>query len=184
MAGKSTVIVLGESKVLLLFILGILNSRITTFAFRRMYDSISLQGGYLRIGPPQVRTIPVPAVVQQVKHVWSEFSLLKDNPLDRYRAFIVAFRAHAPVEPELVSDAFGFIASCAQILMDSRPSNEQQTLELDLLIDSVVGWLYGFPQEIIDKMHDWYDRDNPQTSILIGVLPKSGGASAAQESEM
>jgi hypothetical protein len=58
LAGKSTTIVMSE--VNLLFLLGILNSSVVDFYYATEYGGNRLQGGYLRVGPPQVRTIPVP----------------------------------------------------------------------------------------------------------------------------
>jgi len=55
---KSTTII--ESDADLCWLLGILNSRLMAFYFLSVYGGDRLQGGYLRIGPPQLRTLPVP----------------------------------------------------------------------------------------------------------------------------
>jgi hypothetical protein len=58
LAGKSTTIVLSNS-INLLFLLGILNSRLLTYYYRLIYSGLSLQGGFYRIGPPQIRELPI-----------------------------------------------------------------------------------------------------------------------------
>ena len=49
-----------ESDADLCWLLGILNSRLMGFWFLSVYGGDRLHGGYLRIGPPQLRTLPVP----------------------------------------------------------------------------------------------------------------------------
>jgi hypothetical protein len=58
LAGKSTTIV--TSGLDLRLLLGLLNSRLVSFYFSTVFGGNRLQGGYLRVGPPQVRTIPIP----------------------------------------------------------------------------------------------------------------------------
>jgi hypothetical protein len=58
LAGKSTTIVFGKAD--LRWLLGILNSRLISFYCSVVFGGNKLQGGYLRIGPPQVKTIPIP----------------------------------------------------------------------------------------------------------------------------
>lgn len=58
--GKSTTVVEPGDNVDLLWLLGILNSRLVAFYYLSVFGGDRLQGGYLRIGPPQVRTIPIP----------------------------------------------------------------------------------------------------------------------------
>jgi hypothetical protein len=55
---KSTTVI--ESDADLCWLLGILNSRLIGFYYLSVYGGDRLQGGYLRIGPPQLRTLPVP----------------------------------------------------------------------------------------------------------------------------
>jgi hypothetical protein len=47
----------------LLWLLGILNSRLMAFYYLTVFGGDRLQGGYLRIGPPQIRTLPIPDFV-------------------------------------------------------------------------------------------------------------------------
>lgn len=58
LAGKSTTIVY-DSKLDLRYIIGILNSKLITFYYKQYFSSLSLSGGYLRIGPPQIKEIPI-----------------------------------------------------------------------------------------------------------------------------
>jgi hypothetical protein len=58
LAGKSTVIIF--SPIDLRYLLGILNSHVATLFFTTMFQGNQLQGGYLRVGAPQIRQIPVP----------------------------------------------------------------------------------------------------------------------------
>ena len=59
LAGKSTVIVLTD-KVNLKVLVGVLNSALATYVLRKMFGNLALRGGYVRIGPPQIREIPIP----------------------------------------------------------------------------------------------------------------------------
>jgi len=63
---KSTTVI--ETDADLCWLLGILNSRLMTFYFLSVYGGDRLQGGYLRIGPPQLRTLPVPGYDQANDH--------------------------------------------------------------------------------------------------------------------
>jgi hypothetical protein len=51
--------VITNPKVPLYYLAGILNSRLIDFVFRTMFSGNSLQGGYLRIGPPQLKQLPI-----------------------------------------------------------------------------------------------------------------------------
>jgi Eco57I restriction-modification methylase len=83
---KSTTVI--ESDADLCWLLGVLNSRLMGFCFLSVYGGDRLQGGYLRIGPPQLRTLPVPEY---------------DQANDIHRALaervrlLVAFRERRPV---------------------------------------------------------------------------------------
>ncbi|MBF2002053.1 MAG: N-6 DNA methylase [Synechococcales cyanobacterium M58_A2018_015] len=58
LAGKSTVILRG-SPVDWRYLLGLLNSQLLSFYFRHCYAGNQLQGGYIRIGPSQIRQLPI-----------------------------------------------------------------------------------------------------------------------------
>jgi hypothetical protein len=59
LAAKSTTVIEG-AEADLRWLVGILNSRLISFYYLSVFGGDRLQGGYLRIGPPQVRTLPVP----------------------------------------------------------------------------------------------------------------------------
>jgi hypothetical protein len=58
LAAKSTTIVIPR-ELSLFYLCGLMNSRLIDFIFRTMFAGNALQGGYLRIGPPQVEMLPV-----------------------------------------------------------------------------------------------------------------------------
>jgi hypothetical protein len=57
LAGKSTSVVF--SSIDLRYLLGLLNSRLIDFYYKSIFGGNKMQGGYLRIGPPQLRQLPV-----------------------------------------------------------------------------------------------------------------------------
>jgi hypothetical protein len=57
LAAKSTSIVI--SPINLKYLLGLLNSRLVDFYYVSVFGGNKLGGGYLRIGPPQLRTVPI-----------------------------------------------------------------------------------------------------------------------------
>lgn len=63
LAGKSTSVV--QSTLDLRLVLGVLNSHLINQFFVTTFAGNSLQGGYLRIGPPQLRCIPLPPDIEQ-----------------------------------------------------------------------------------------------------------------------
>ncbi len=67
-AGKSTVIVLEKEKYLPL-LSTLINSKLIAFVYRIFYESLSLSGGYLRVGPPQIKRLPIPKnIIYQTKN--------------------------------------------------------------------------------------------------------------------
>lgn len=60
LAGKSTSIIwAAEQAIDLRYLLGVLNSRLLSFYFTRLFQGNCLQGGYFRVGPPQLRQLPI-----------------------------------------------------------------------------------------------------------------------------
>ncbi len=57
LAGKSTTIVYGYEH--LKYITALLNSRLMTFYYSTFYNSMSLAGGFFRIGAPQIKELPI-----------------------------------------------------------------------------------------------------------------------------
>lgn len=60
LAGKSTTIVTGPA-IDLRYVVALLNSAMMGWYYRAVYGGDRLSGGYLRIGPPQIRQVPVVA---------------------------------------------------------------------------------------------------------------------------
>lgn len=58
-AGKSTSIIQTDD-IPLLYLLGLLNSSLVSAIFKQQFGGNRLQGGYLRVGPPQLRSLPIP----------------------------------------------------------------------------------------------------------------------------
>ena len=57
LAGKSTTIVYGHPH--LKYITAVLNSTLMSFYYATFYNSMSLAGGFYRIGAPQIKTLPI-----------------------------------------------------------------------------------------------------------------------------
>lgn len=57
LAGKSTTIVYNYDH--LKYILAVLNSKLMTFYYQVFFNSMSLAGGFYRVGAPQVKTLPI-----------------------------------------------------------------------------------------------------------------------------
>jgi len=57
LAGKSTTIVYDHPN--LKFITAVLNSKLMSFYYQKIYNSMSLAGGYYRIGVPQIKKLPI-----------------------------------------------------------------------------------------------------------------------------
>ena len=64
LAGKSTTIILKDrqNKIDLKFLLALLNSNLISFWYSRFFTSLTLSGGYIRIGNKEIGRIPIPEV--------------------------------------------------------------------------------------------------------------------------
>ena len=60
--GKSTCVIRAIALDDLRYLLALLNSKVVNCYFTNLFQGNRLQGGYLRIGPPQLRQIPLPAL--------------------------------------------------------------------------------------------------------------------------
>jgi len=60
LAAKSTTLVFGN--VDLKHVLALLNSNAMRFIYEQEYGGDKLQGGYLRVGPPQIERLPMPEI--------------------------------------------------------------------------------------------------------------------------
>jgi hypothetical protein len=63
LAGKSTTIIIGEY-VNLIFLCGILNSKLISFYITNQYYSLKMAGGYLSINTDIINSIPLPSILQ------------------------------------------------------------------------------------------------------------------------
>ena len=68
--GKSTIIVIPNESINGAFLCGLLNSEFMRRVYNAMFGSLSLSGGYLRFGPPQLKLLPVPnATTEEQRHI-------------------------------------------------------------------------------------------------------------------
>lgn len=69
MAGKSTVVIRSTATSLLdrRYLLGLLNSQLIHFYFATRFVGNRLNGGFFRVGPPQLRLIPIPSIDQMTR---------------------------------------------------------------------------------------------------------------------
>jgi hypothetical protein len=60
LAGKSTTVIQVQNRAIdLRYLLGLLNSQLVNIYFSQWFSGNRLQGGYLRVGPPQVKQLPI-----------------------------------------------------------------------------------------------------------------------------
>ncbi len=71
LAGKSTTIVYNNPH--LKYITAILNSKLMSFYYSVVFNSMSLAGGFYRIGTPQIKTLPIPQVNVQNLSMLEEY---------------------------------------------------------------------------------------------------------------
>jgi len=58
LAAKSTSVIIPLS-LCLEYLLGLMNSRLINYYYQSVFGGNKLQGGYLRIGPPQLKSVPI-----------------------------------------------------------------------------------------------------------------------------
>jgi len=78
LAGKSTSVIRQTDIVDLRYLLGLLNSRLLSFYLLTRFGGNRLQGGYLRIGPPQLRQLPIVVPVLNQSCQKSEYGQIID----------------------------------------------------------------------------------------------------------
>ena len=132
LAGKSTTIVVAENLDLRL-LLALLNSAVVDHFYQIVFGGNKLQGGYLRIGPPQVRAIPVPklsdaprAKVEAVVELVDEMMRLQATRTERATsrdtgAFERKARALDSKLDQAVAALYGLTATETELL---RPKNK------------------------------------------------------------
>ena len=125
-AGKSTTIVLSE--INLRYLLFLLNSKLVNFYYVDAFGGNRLQGGYLRIGPPQIGTIPVKLPqpeIEREKAIHDEVVSLVDTMLALQQQSPAAKTEHA------------------------RTLIERQIASTDAQIDALVYEIYSLTSEEI-----------------------------------
>ena len=126
LAAKSTSIVI--SPINLKFLLGLLNSRLINFYYVSVFGGNRLGGGYLRIGPPQIRTVPIRTI---------NFS----NPVDKNRHDRMV---------ELVDVMLKLHKDLAKAKTDHDKTLIQRQIDAtDRQIDKLVYELYGLTKDEI-----------------------------------
>lgn len=85
LAGKSTTIVYGCKR--LKYIIAILNSKLMTYYYQTFYNSMSLAGGFYRIGAPQIKTLPIAfpnkdSIIDAVEEMVDRIIEAKNNRID------------------------------------------------------------------------------------------------------
>ena len=68
LAGKSTTIVLCDDFLLLKYILGIINSKLSTFCVSIIFNSLKMAGGFMNVATREVQTMTIPDVVDEAKY--------------------------------------------------------------------------------------------------------------------
>jgi hypothetical protein len=118
-AGKSTSVIFPT--IDLRYLLGVLNSHLINLYFTSKFQGNSLQGGYLRVGPPQLRAISIP-----------QLDLSDRTDQSHYYQMI-----------ELVDQILGLYQS-HQTIQDNQDLQKfsRQMIQLDDQIDRLVYKLY------------------------------------------
>jgi type I restriction-modification system DNA methylase subunit len=123
LAGKSTTIITSE-KVNLKYIIGILNSTIMTFIYKNLFKSLSLAGGYIRVGPPQIKKLPIKLVPESQQQPIIQ---LVDKMLELNKR----------------------LNELGDKITDERRKIEEEIQKTDKQIDKLVYKLYGLTEEEI-----------------------------------
>ena len=79
LAGKSTTLVYGCDH--LPYITAILNSRLITYFYSVFYNSMSLAGGFFRIGAPQIKNLPIafPTKPEEIEYIENLVKAIQDK---------------------------------------------------------------------------------------------------------
>ncbi|MGB3492505.1 MAG: DNA methyltransferase [Elainellaceae cyanobacterium] len=126
LAGKSTCIIQTD-QLPLLYLLGILNSRLMNLLFLQHSQGNRLNGGYLRIGPSPLRQLPIPLL-----------TLAKEKELgDRLMALVTTRQAHG-----------------TKTAVDSPSPLAQAQEPLDQAINQVVYQLYRLDDHDVDLIEE------------------------------
>jgi hypothetical protein len=127
LAGKSTSIIFPCIDIR--YLAGLLNSKLVNYYFTTQYSGNKLQGGYIRIGPPQLKTIPIPRIDES-------------NLLDVERTHRIAILVQSILD---MNKRLGMvqIASERELLQHQKKISDRE-------INQLVYDLYGLTKEEID----------------------------------
>jgi hypothetical protein len=133
LAGKSTSVVL-PSSIDLRYLVGILNSKLISFCYAYAYGGNKLAGGYMRVGPPQLRTVSIALADTS-------------NPADK---------AQHDKMVELVQRMLDLHKQLAAAKTEhEKTAFQRQIAATDHQIDQLVSELYGLTEEeikIVEEM--------------------------------
>lgn len=88
LAGKSTTIVL-DSDVDIVYLTGLLNSKLMTLFYQNYFNSLSLAGGFYRVGAPQIKQLPIiVGTEEQQKNLVEITTRMIDSPNDADKELI------------------------------------------------------------------------------------------------
>jgi hypothetical protein len=121
LAGKSTIVVFANN-INPTVLLAILNSKLLTFCYKNLYSSLSLSGGYMRIGTSQIGNLPIaiPSEIQQ-KEIGERVDQLQELN-----------KKLAPIRDDKLSD---------------RDELKNEIDKIDKEIDNLVYDIYGLTEE-------------------------------------
>ena len=137
LAGKSTTIVIPVT-LNLLYLVGLLNSRLLTYFYKETFRSLSLAGGFFRVGPPQLGQLPI--VVPEPSN--TKAKALHDAVVAKVEAMLEAKKALAKAKTER-----------------ERTYYEQKCAALDRQIDRLVYDLYGLTEAEIKVVEGISERE-------------------------
>ena len=132
LAGKSTCII-QNSQLPLLYVLGLLNSRLVNLLMLQSSKGNRLQGGYLRIGPSQLRCLPIPLLTSMREKQWGDRLI----ELVKARQTPNNFACHRATRD------------------DSAPFPSLTEESLEQSINQVVYQLYGLEEQDISVIEDY-----------------------------
>ena len=88
LAGKSTTIVL-DSDVDIVYLTGLLNSKLMTLFYQNYFNSLSLASGFYRVGAPQIKQLPIiVGTEEQQKNLVEITTRMIDSPNDADKELI------------------------------------------------------------------------------------------------
>ncbi|HEX3654242.1 MAG TPA: DNA methyltransferase [Pirellulales bacterium] len=147
LAGKSTTIIRHADQTAVELLVAILNSAVTALAFRRLFESLALSGGYLRVGPPQLRRTLVPKCLMSAIAEFTESETASPGK-------------HGEGSwPASVSEAYQRLLSAGRSAAQSVSPN--QTAE----IDQCAGFLFGLTAGQTTAICEWLEHRDFQSPV-------------------